>query len=82
MSRFVQFWHQSTDALHDTQFMEWIRCCDRDVLCHVKGKDLRGDRTKIGAVAPAYSAWLKEHYGLDISIDHSFLNWEQEALAK
>lgn len=71
-----------TDALHDTQFMDSIRCGRGDVLCRVKGKDLAKDRTKIGAVAPAYNAWLKKHYGLDISIDHTRLNWEQETLTK
>lgn len=69
-------------ALHDRQFTEMAPCRPEVdwVRCDLQGLDLGGDRTKIGAVSAAYSTWLKEHYGLDISIDHSRLNWEADAL--
>lgn len=46
------------------------------------GKDVAGKRTKVGAVASAYSDWLAQHYGLEISIDHGLLDWERRAAEK
>jgi len=40
---------------------------------YTQGRDINGDRTLVGLVTPGYAKWLKDQYGLDITINNSGL---------
>ncbi|MES9971367.1 MAG: DUF2235 domain-containing protein, partial [Candidatus Thiodiazotropha sp.] len=73
-----------SQSFFNEQFMEYVQC-GRASRCRRKGEDAGGDRTKVGAIiledttnptteVDTYGEWLRAHYGLDISFNHSQLD--------
>ncbi len=47
---------------HDQQFMTTGLCAGGRRRCALKGFDLAGDQTKVGAIYGTYTGWLRAHY--------------------